>query len=100
MKRVNPLIHMSLFILLTIMMLLGTAHSASVTMQSEVAIQKGQECEALKNDVTLDESQSKFTPQKSRDKNSSVVESETGRHSMKMERYKPYSEGEGERKIR
>jgi hypothetical protein len=85
---------------LMIMMFLGTVYGASMTIQREDALQKSQESSVSKNDVAVDGNQLKFTPQRLRDKSDSGMESETGNHSVKMERYKPYQEGEGERKIK
>ena len=100
MKQIKSLFYMSVITSFMIMMFFGTVYGASVTMQREGALQKGQESAVAKNDVNRDGDQLKFTPQRLRDKNDSGMESETGSHSVRMERYKPYQEGEGERKIK
>lgn len=82
------------------MVFLGTVYGASVTMQHEGSIQNGQESTVVKDPVNMDGNQLKFTPQKLKNKSDSGMESDAGNQSVRMERYKPYREGEGERKIR
>ena len=100
MKHIKSLFYMSVITSLLIMIFFGTVYGSSVTMQREGDLQKGQESAVAKNDVNMDGNQLKFAPQRLKDKIDSGMESETGRHSVKMERYKPYQEGEGERKIK
>ena len=100
MKKIKLSFYIGSITLLWIMICFGTVYGSSVTMQREGALPKGQESAVLKNDVVMDGDQLKFTSRKSRDKSDSAMESETGSRSVKMERYKPYKEGEGERKIK
>jgi hypothetical protein len=100
MKQMKSLFHMSVITSLMIIMFFGSVHGASVTIQREGALQEVQESVVSKNDVRMDGNQPKFTPQRLRDKNDSGRESQTGSASVRMERYKPYQEGEGERKIK
>ena len=83
-----------------IMIFFGTVYGASVTMQREGALQKDRESAVAKNDVNMDGNQLKFAPQRLKNKSDSAIESDAGRQSVKMERYKPYQVGEGERKIK
>jgi hypothetical protein len=100
MKKIKISFYFSLITLLWIMMYFGNVYASSVTMQREGALQKGQESAVEKNDVNMADNQLKFTPQRSRDKSDSAMESQAGRPSVRMERYKPSQEGEGERKIK
>jgi hypothetical protein len=100
MKTIKLSFYVSLITLLWIMIYFGTVYGSSVIIQREGALQKGQESAVSKNDVAMDGNQLKFTPQRLRDKSDFGMESETGSHSVKMERYKSYQEGEGERKIK
>jgi hypothetical protein len=100
MKQMKPFFYMGVITSLMIMMFLGTVYGASVTMQCEGALQNGQESTVSKNNVNMDGNQLKLAPQRLKNKNDSGMESETVSQSVKMERYKPYKEGEGERKIK
>jgi len=100
MKHIKSLFYMSVTTPFLIMIFFGTVYGSSVTMQREGDLQKGQESAVAKGNVNMDGNQLKFTPERLKDKNDSDMESETGRHSVRMERYKPYQEGEGERKIK
>jgi hypothetical protein len=48
----------------------------------------------------MDDSQLQFTSRRIKDKTDPGMESRPDRHTVTMERYKPYLEGEGERKIK
>lgn len=100
MKRMKSLFYISVITLFLIMMSLGTVYGAPVTMQREGALQNGQESTVTKDNVDMDGHQLKFAPQRLKNKSDSGMESEAGDRSVKMERYKPYQEGEGESKIR
>ena len=100
MKRIKSLFYMSVIPSLLIMMLSRTVYGTSVTMQREGALQNGQESTVLKNDVNMDGNQLKLAPQRLKNRSDSGMESETGSQSVRMERYKSYKEGEGERKIK
>jgi hypothetical protein len=100
MKRIESLFYMIVITSFFIMMFAGTVYGASVTMQREGTLQNGQESAVAKSNLNADGNQLKLAPQRLRDKNTPGMESETGRHSVRMERYKPYKEGEGERKIK
>jgi hypothetical protein len=100
MKKIKISFYFSLITLLWIMMYFGNVYGSSVTMQREGALQKGQENVVEKSDVNITGNQPKFTPQRLRDKSDSAMESQAGSPSVRMERYKPYQEGEGERKIK
>jgi hypothetical protein len=100
MEKIKISFYFSLITLLWIMMYFGNVYGSSVTMQREGALQKGQESPVEKNDVNIAGNQPKFTPQRLRDKNDSAMESQAGSPSVRMERYKPYQVGEGERKIK
>ena len=80
MKHIKSLFYMSVITSLMITMFLGTVYGASVTMQREGALQKGQESAVAKNDVNMDGNQLKFAPQRLKDKSDSGMESETGSH--------------------
>ncbi len=83
-----------------ITMCLGTLYGASVTAQREDAFQKGQEGAVSTDNVNRDGNQLRLAPRKLKDKTDPGMESLSGLHTVKMERYKPYHEGEGERKIK
>jgi hypothetical protein len=100
MKQLKSVFFMSVITSFMIMMFFGTVYGATVTMQREGAPQSGQESTVLKNDVNITDNQLKLAPQRLKDKNDSGMESEAGNRSVKMEQYKPYKEGEGERKIK
>jgi len=100
MKRIKSLFYMSVITSLMIMMFFGTIYGASVTMQREAGLQTGQESAVAKDDVNRDGNQLTFSPLRLKNKMDSGMESDTGNPSVKKERYKPYQEGEGERKIR
>lgn len=100
MKQIKSLFYISVITSLMITMCLGTVYGASVTVQREGAIQGDQESVVVKGNVNVDGNQLKFAPQRLRDKSDAAIESDTGRLSVKMERYKMYHEGEGERKIK
>ena len=100
MKRMKSLFYMSVVTSLMIMMSLGTVYGASVTMQREAGLQTGQESAVAKDNVNRDGNQLTFSPQRLKNKMDSGMESDAGNQSVRMERYKPYQEGEGERKIR
>ena len=99
MKRIKSLFYMSVITSLMIMMPLGTVYGASVTMQREEGLQKGQESAVAKDNVNRDGNQLTFSPQRLKNKNDSGMESDADNPSVKKERYKPYEEGQGERKI-
>jgi hypothetical protein len=102
MKRMKTLFYIGVIASLMIMMFLGTVYGASVTMQREGGLQNGQESTVVKDHLNMDGNQLKFAPQRLKKKNDSGMESDAGHQSVRMERYKPYQEGEGEseRKIR
>lgn len=100
MKRIKPLCYMIVIPSFLSMAFLGTVYGASVTMQREGTLQNGQESTVVKDPVNMDVNQIEFTPRKLKDKSGSGMESDAGNRSVSMERYKPYREGEGERKIR
>lgn len=100
MKQMKSLFHISVITSLMIITFFGSVHGAPVTIQREGALQKGQESVFSNNDMRMDGNQPKFTPERLRDKNDSGRESQAGSPSVRIERYKPYQEGEGERKIK
>jgi hypothetical protein len=100
MKQMKSLFYISVITSFMIMMFLGTVYGASVTMQREGALQNGQESTVANNSVKMDGNQLKLAPQRLKDKNDSGMVSEAGKQSVRMERYKPYKEDEGERKIK
>jgi hypothetical protein len=100
MKQIKSICYISVITSFLIMMFLGTLYGASVTMQRESASQNGQESAVSTDNVNMDGNQLKSTPQRLKNKSDSGIESEPGNHLVSKERYKPYKEGEGERKIR
>ena len=100
MKQMKSLFYIGVIASLWIMICFGTVYGASVTMQREGALQNGQESTVAKNNMNIDDNQRKIAPQRLKNKNDFGMESEAGNHSVRMERYKPYKEGEGESKIR
>jgi len=100
MKRIKPLYYMIVIPFFFSMVCLGTLYGASVTMQHEGTLQNGRERPVVKDPVNMNGRQIEFTPQKSRDKRGSGMQSDAGNPLVEMERYKPYREGEGERKIK
>jgi hypothetical protein len=98
MKQIKSIIYFGMVSSLTIMVFLGTVSGASVTVQREGALQNDQESPVVKNDVIMDGNQLTFSPQRLKKKTDSGMES-AGNPSVIRERYKPYTEGEGERKI-
>jgi len=99
MKKVKLIFYVSLITLLWIMVYFTTVYGASVTMQREGGL-KSQEIAVAKEDVNRDGNQPTFSPLRLKNKTDSGMESDTGNPSVKVERYKPYKEGEGERKIK
>jgi len=100
MKQMRSFFYIRVIQSLLIMMLSGSAYGASVTMQREGALQNGQESTVSRNDVNMDGIQLKLSPQRLKNRSDSGMESENGSQVMRMERYKSYKEGEGERKIK
>ncbi|MBA4421689.1 MAG: hypothetical protein C0390_01160 [Syntrophus sp. (in: bacteria)] len=100
MKRMTSLIYTSVIPSFLITVFLGTVYGASMTMQREGGLQNGQESTVAKDDVYRDGSQLTFSPLRLKNKSDSGRESGADSPSVKMERYKPYQKGEGERKIR
>jgi hypothetical protein len=100
MKPIKLFLYMSVIISFTIMMLLGTGYGASVTMQREAAPQKAQENAVVKKDMNVEGNQLKFAPRRLKGKNDSGTESERGDRPVNIQRYKPFKDGEGERKMR
>jgi hypothetical protein len=99
MKQIKSISYFGVITSLTIMVFLGASYGATVTVQREGALQGGQESTVARDSVN-DDNRFTFVPQRLNNKSDSVVESDTGRRAAKMERYKPYQEGEGERKIK
>lgn len=100
MKRMKSILYISLIPAFLGMMFLGTVSGASVTMQREAGLQTGQESVAAKGDANRDGNPLTFSPLKSKNKMDSGRESEADNRAVITERYKPYQEGEGERKTR
>ena len=100
MKRMKSLFYMSVIPSFLIMMFLGTVYGGSVTMQREAGLQAGQESAVTKDTANGEGNQLTFSPQRLKNKTDSGMKADAGNRSVKMERYKPYQEGEGERKIR
>jgi hypothetical protein len=98
MKRTESLFYMSVITSFLVMMLSGTVYGASVTMQREAGLQTGQESAVTKDDVNRDGNQLKFSPLRLKNNNDSGGEPEADNRSVKKERYKPYIEGQGEKK--
>lgn len=100
MKQMRSFFYISVIPSLLIMMFSGTAYGDSVTMQLEGALQNGQKSTVSKNDMNTDSNQLKMAPQSLKNRSDSGMEPETGKQAVRMERYKSYKEGEGERKIK
>jgi hypothetical protein len=100
MKQMKSLFFTGIITSLTIMMFIGTVYGVSVTVQREGVIQGDQESAVVKDNVMMDDNQLKFAPQRLKNKSDAGMESDAGNQSVRMERYKPYQEGEGESKIR
>lgn len=100
MKQMRSFFYIIVIPSLLIMMFSGTVYGASVTMQREGALQNDQESTVSKNDVNMDGNQLKLAPQRLKNRGDSGMEPETGSQAVRMERYKSYKEGEGERKIK
>jgi len=102
MKHMKSLFYISVITSLLILMFLGTLYGASVTMQREGALQNqnDQEITVSKNNMNMAGNQLKLAPQRLKNKSDSGMESESGIQSGGMEQYKPYKDGEGERKIK
>lgn len=99
MNQTKSIFYISVMTSLMIMMCLGTVYGGSVTVQHEDALQQGQEVGVSTNNVNRDDNQLRLAPRRLKDKTDPGRESSTGSPSVRMERYKPYQEGEGERKI-
>jgi hypothetical protein len=100
MKQMKSLFFTGVITSLTIMMFIGTVYGVSVTVQREGVIQGDQESAVVKDNVMMDDNQLKFAPQRLKNKSDAGMESDAGNQSVRMERYKPYQEGEGESKKR
>lgn len=100
MKHMKSLFYISVITSLLILIFLGTVLGASVTMQREGALQNDQEITVSKNNMNMAGNQLKLAPQRLKNKRYSGMESEAGSQSGGMEQYKPYKDGEGERKIK
>jgi hypothetical protein len=100
MKQMKSLFFTGIITSLTIMMFIGTVYGVSVTVQREGVIQGDQESAVVKDNVMMDDNQLMFAPLGLNNKSDAGMESDAGNQSVRMERYKPYQEGEGESKIR
>lgn len=100
MKQLKSIIGISAIASVLILMYLGTVYGGSVTMQREGAPQGGQESTVAKNNGDMDRNPMKFTPRKQKNKDDSGRESEEGDRPVSFQRYKPYTEGEGEKKVK
>lgn len=100
MKRMKSILYISVIPSILIMVFLGTVYGGSVTVQRETGLQTGQESTVTKGDVNKDGDRLTFSPQRLKIKIDSGRESEADSRMVKTERYKPYQQGEGERKTR
>ena len=100
MRHMKKIFYIGVIPSFLVMMFLGTLYGASVTMHREGSLQDGQESAVTEDHVNRALNQPTFAPQSVKDKTDPGAESGTANRSVKMERYKPYREGEGERKIR
>lgn len=85
---------------LLIMTAAGTLCGASVTVLREGPPEGGRESAVVQDAADSDGKQRLFAPRKARDKSESGSESDTRSRPAKMERYKPYQEGVGEKRTR
>jgi hypothetical protein len=99
MKKIKSIIYFGMASSLTILVFLATVSGASVTVQREGALQNDQESLVVTNDVIVDGNQLTFSPRQLKNKTDFGMES-AGNQPVTRERYKPYQEGEGERKIK
>jgi hypothetical protein len=100
MKRIKPLCYMIVIPSFLSMVFLGSLYGASVTFLQEGSLHDSQEGAVANNHVKADGNQLKFAPQGLKNKSDSGKESGDRYPSVRRERYKPYQEGEGERKVR
>ena len=99
MKKIKALMSAMAIALVILMTGLGTLYGdVSSKLYREGGLSGGQAAAAKGNPLNAD--QSTFTPARTKDKSESVTESEGSRLPLKMERYKPYKEGEGQSRIR
>lgn len=99
MTHTKSIICFGLVASLTIMIFRGTVSGASVTVQRETAVQNGQESVVVKSDTTAGGSEITFAPRRLKSKTDSGAES-VGDRSVRRERFKPYEEGQGDRKMK
>ena len=100
MKRIKPLCYMIVIPSFLILVFLGSLYGASVTFHQEGSLQNSLEDTVGNNHVKADDNQFKFAPQGLKNKSDSGKESGDRNLSVRRERYKPYQEGEGERKVK
>jgi hypothetical protein len=100
MKRIKPLCYMIVIPSFLILVFVGSLYGASVTILQEGSLQYSQEGTAANDHVKANDNQLKFAPQGLTNKSDSGTESGDRNLSVRRERYKPYQEGEGERKVK
>jgi hypothetical protein len=100
MKCLNQILRIGGIASLLMMTAAGTLYGASVTVLREGSPEGGRESAVIQDSVSRDGNQLTFAPQKLRSKNESGTTSDAENRPVKMERYQPYQEGVGERKIK
>jgi|GEM_PF-1906968 len=100
MKCLNKILRIGGIASLLMMTAAGTLYGASVTMHREGSPEGGRESAVIQDSERRDRNQLRFAPQKLRSKNESGTASDAENRPATMERYQPYQEGVGERKVR
>jgi hypothetical protein len=98
MKQSQLTFFTGVFIFCVMTMLCGIAQGTQVTMQREGAVQNVQKSTAINEDLNIDGNNLTFIPERQKDTKASGTEATKGSGSANIQRYKPYKNGEGEKK--
>jgi len=98
MKQSQLPLMIGMFSVCVLTMFCGIAQGTQVTMQREGAVQNIQENTVINEDLNSDGNHLTFTPERRKDTKTSGTEGAKGKGSANIQRYKPYKNGEGEKK--
>ena len=98
MKQSQLAILIGMFLVCVMTMFCGIAQGTQVTMQREGAVQNIQESTVINEELNSDGNHLTFTPERRKDTKTSGTEDAKGKSSANIQRYKPYKNGEGEKK--
>jgi hypothetical protein len=98
MKQSQLTLFIGVFIVCVATVLCGVAQGAQVTMQREGSVQNVQKSAIINEDLNIDGNNLTFIPERQKDTKDSGTEATKGDGSANIQRYKPYKNGEGEKK--